>query len=89
MNPTPHARTTAAARERLRARLAEADRLAATGDLCWATYRNGEGRVEIRPCGDWRDKVIVSESFAEGPQLEAGEPEPEAGPETEPEGGIS
>ena len=77
---TAAVRESAAARERLRARLAEADRAAAAGELTWSTYRNGAGRIEITPCGDWRDKVIISESFAEPGQPEAGEQEPEAEP---------
>lgn len=41
-------------------------------ELQWCKYYNGEGRVEIWPSsadGNWRDKVIVSESFAD-PQAE-------------------
>ena len=80
---TTAARESAAARETLRARLAGADRAAAAGELWWATFHNAEGRVEISPCGDWRDKVIVAESFAEVGQLDADEPEPGPGHEAE------
>lgn len=49
-------------------------------EVLWAIYRDGAGGVQLWPLGDWRDKVIESESFAHPqPEAEAGEPEIEAG----------
>jgi len=46
-------------------------------DVQWSIYHNGEGRTEIWPSsadGNWRDKVIVADTFAD-PQAEADEPD--------------
>jgi hypothetical protein len=43
----------------------------------WAIYHDGEGGTRIWPCsadGNWKDKVIVSDTYAH-PQAEAAEPE--------------
>jgi hypothetical protein len=55
-------------------RQAEAE---AADELHWARYRDSSG-IYLWPVGDWRGKVIQSESFA-GPGGQA-EPEAEAEP---------
>ena len=67
-------RKNTAARKRLRARLMAAD----SGELSWCMYRDGSGGGYIFPCGDWRDRVIESESFSAAqsdPGDRAAEPE--------------
>lgn len=68
-------RETTDARQRLRARIAEAERLAASGELTWALYQDGDGRRYLWPSGP--EKVIESSTYAEPGQAEAAHPERE------------